>query len=52
MSFNPTKPYDILPSLPPKADLKTAAILKQCVTATRALAELKGAGGLIPNSPS
>lgn len=49
MSFDPAKPYDTLPPLPPRADVETAAILKQCVTATRALAELKGAGGLIPN---
>lgn len=49
MSFNPTEPYDTLPSLPPKADVETAAILKECLTASRALAELKGAGGLIPN---
>ena len=49
MSFDPTKPYDTLPPLPPKAEVETPAILKQCVPATRALAELKGAGGLIPN---
>ncbi len=49
MSFEPTKPYDQLPDLPPSAETETAPILKQCVKATRALAELKGAGGLIPN---
>jgi Fic family protein len=35
--------------LPPRADVETKAVLKQCVAASRALAELKGAGGLIPD---
>ena len=33
----------------PKADLETKAILKQCIQARAALAELKGAAELIPN---
>jgi Fic family protein len=49
MSFNPQQPYDDLPTLPPRADVETKAVLKQCVAASRALAELKGAGGLIPD---
>ena len=49
MSFNPQQPYDELPSLPPRADVETKAVLKQCVAASRAVAELKGAGGLIPD---
>ena len=49
MSFNPQQPYDDLPSLPPRADVETKAVLKQCVAASRAIAELKGAGGLIPD---
>lgn len=49
MGFNPQQPYDDLPSLPPRADVETKAVLKQCVAASRALAELKGAGGLIPD---
>jgi Fic family protein len=49
MSFNPQQPYDDLPPLPPRADVETKAVLKQCVAASRALAELKGAGGLIPD---
>ncbi len=49
MSFNPQQPYDDLPSLPPRADVETKAVLKQCVAASRALAELKGAGGLSPD---
>jgi Fic family protein len=49
MSFDPSKPYDALPLLPPPVDVETAPVLKQCLKATRALAELKGAGGLIPD---
>ncbi len=49
MSFDPAKPYDHLPDLQPMAETETVPVLRQCVKATRALAELKGAGGLIPN---
>ena len=43
MSHNPKIPYDDLPSLPPAADIETKAVLRRCVGASRALAELKGA---------
>ena len=43
MPFHPEKPYNDLPLLPPKAAIETAAILKKTITASRALAELKGA---------
>jgi len=49
MSFNPAEPYNDLPLLPPTGELETKAVLKKCVAANRALAELKGAGDLIPN---
>ncbi|MBI4005129.1 MAG: Fic family protein, partial [Gammaproteobacteria bacterium] len=49
MKFDPQKPYNDLPALPPKADIETRAILKQCITARSALAELKQAAELIPN---
>ncbi len=49
MNFDPASPYDALPLLPPDMDTETAPVLKQCLRATRALAELKGAGGLIPD---
>src|SRR5712691_3233231 len=49
MAFDPRIPYDGLPPLPPTIDVESKAVLKQCLTATRALAELKGAGGLIPD---
>ena len=49
MSFDPNQPYNDLPLLPPPGDLETKHVLKKCVAANRALAELKGAGDLIPN---
>ena len=47
--FDPTRPFNKLPPLPPKADVETRPILKQCIEARSALAELKQAGELIPN---
>ncbi len=49
MTFDPNIPFDALPELPPSQEIETAPVLKQCLRATRALAELKGAGGLIPD---
>ncbi len=49
MKFDPLKPYNELPLLPPKENIETNAILKKAVTAGRALAELKGLGKTIPN---
>jgi Fic family protein len=49
VSFDSLNPYNTLPLLPPAQDIETKAILKQCLSATRALAELKGAGDLIPD---
>ncbi len=48
MSFDRTKPYNSLPLLPPKQDIESKAILKKCISARAALAELKQAGELIP----
>ncbi len=42
-------PFNDLPLLPPKEDLESRAVLKRCISANKALAELKGAGNLIPN---
>lgn len=49
MAFDPQKPYNELPTLPPGADVETRAILKACIEARAAIAELKQAGLLIPN---
>ncbi len=47
--WRPEVPYNDLPILPPKADVETRAILKACIPARAALAELKQAAELIPN---
>ena len=47
--WRPDKPYNDLPLLPPGVDLETKLVLKQCITARSALAELKQAVQLIPN---
>lgn len=47
--FDPGKPYNELPWLPPELELETKAILKRCITARAALAELRLAGHLIPD---
>jgi len=49
MAFDSQSPYDALPLLPPAEDVETRAVMRQCLKATRALAELKGSGGLIPD---
>jgi Fic family protein len=47
--FDPTRPFNDLPLLPPRQDLETRAILKLCTEARVALAELKQVGENIPN---
>lgn len=47
--WQPHRPYNDLPRLPPVTDLETKPVLKRCVTARAALAELKQAAELIPN---
>jgi Fic family protein len=49
MNFDPAKPYDTLPPLPPVADIEAKAILKACIDARAAVEGLKRAGALIPN---
>lgn len=49
MTFNPARPYNDLPLLPPQADTETRPILRACIVARAALAELKVSGQLIPN---
>jgi len=49
--FDPKTPFNELPELPPPVDLiETTEILKTCIKARVALAELKQAAELIPNS--
>ena len=50
MAFKADKPYNDLPLLPPGQEIETRAVLKQCIAARAALAELKQASDLIPNA--
>lgn len=51
MTFDPSVPYQDLPPLPPELGrVETRAILRKCISARVALAELKQAADLIPNS--
>lgn len=47
--FDRTRPYNDLPRLPPASEIETREVLKLCVKARSALAELKTAGQLIPD---
>ncbi|MBL7742030.1 MAG: Fic family protein [Chitinophagaceae bacterium] len=49
MKYDPLKPYNHLPDLPPKTDIETKAILKKIISASRSLSELKGAIKNLPN---
>ena len=49
MSYNPFKPYNDLPELPPKIDFENVRVLKKTISASRALSELKGAITSLPN---
>jgi Fic family protein len=48
-AWRPDAPYNDLPALPPSHALETHAVLKTCIAARAALAELKQAAELIPN---
>ena len=47
--WHPHRPHNALPELPPAVDLETKAVLKRCVTARAALADLNRAADLMPN---
>lgn len=50
MSWQADQPYNQLPLLPPELDkIETKTVLKACISARAALAELKQAGALISN---
>ncbi len=48
MTHNKDKPYNDLPLLPPEMEVETKPVLKQAITASRALAELKKKGHMLP----
>jgi Fic family protein len=51
MPFDPSIAYNELPPLPPPVEsIETSSILKKCISARVALAELKQAAELIPNA--
>lgn len=47
--WNPDKPFNNIPLLPPETELETKNVLKSCLDARVALAELKQAAEQIPN---
>ena len=47
--FDRNAPFNDLPALPPAAGVETTAVLKKAITASRALAELKGMAERMPN---
>lgn len=49
MKYNPLRPFNDLPDLPPKIDIETKQVLKKAISASRALSELKGAITNLPN---
>jgi len=48
-TWRPDEPFNDLPPLPPGVEVETRLVLKQCIAARAALAELKQAAELIPN---
>ena len=50
MPFDPSKPYNSLPDLPPRVEIETREVLRKVISARSALAELKGYCETIPNS--
>ena len=50
MTWNPREPWNSMPLLPPpREQIETVTILKACIPARAALAELKRAGELLPD---
>ena len=49
MTFDPGRPFNDLPNLPPASETETKAVLRSCIAARAALAELQVSGKLIPN---
>src|ERR1039457_4410043 len=49
MSCDPHRPFNDLPLLPPARSLEPVPVLKACIRARAALAELKAVGALIPD---
>lgn len=50
LSFDPKKPYNQLPLLPPQKSVESSVVFKKTISASRALSELKGAITNLPNA--
>lgn len=48
-TFDPKRPFNELPNLPPAEDVETKTILRHCIEARTALEELRVSSKLIPN---
>ena len=49
MAFDPLKPHNDLPKLPPKGELQSLEVYKALLPAARHLAELSAAAEALPN---
>ncbi len=49
MAFDPLKPYNELPKLPPKGELQSLEVYKALLPAVRSLAELSSSAETLPN---
>ncbi len=49
MSWNPKEPFNDIPLLPPKEEVETPRVLKQCIRSRTALAELNQSADFLPN---
>jgi Fic family protein len=49
VSCNPQAPFNDLPLLPPRQELETSRVLKQCIRSRTVLAELEQAGDFLQN---
>lgn len=49
MLFQSDRPFNDLPPLQPAQEIETKSVLKACIEARAALAELRVSGRLIPN---
>lgn len=48
-TFDPKRPFNNLPNLPPAEDVETKTVLRHCIEARIALEELRVSSNLIPN---
>lgn len=49
MKIDVTAPFNKLPNIPPKKEIETKSVLKQCIESRASLAELRKAAEMLPN---